>query len=108
MPAFLIRRDSVAAAAQSDAADEKIIARIRLVLALAAFLSAAAAAPRPEGVLLALLGTYVLAALGLFLAAETDRLLPFQRVLHWMDLLWCFVFLNFGTFDPGLFFRFFF
>jgi signal transduction histidine kinase len=108
MPAFWIRRDSVAAAAQSDAADEKIIGRIRLVLALAAFLSAAGAAPRPEGLLFAMLGTYVLVALGLFLAAEADRRLLFQRVLHWLDLLWCFLFLNFGTFDPGLFFRFFF
>jgi signal transduction histidine kinase len=108
MPAFWIRRDSIASAAQSDAADETIIARIRLVLAFAAFLSTAAAAPRPDGVLLSLLGAYVLTGLGLFVAAEADWRLPFQRALHWADLLWCFLFLHFGTFDPGLFFRFFF
>jgi signal transduction histidine kinase len=108
MPAFWIRRESVPAATQSDAADEKIIARIRLVLGMAAFLSATAAAVRPGVPLLALLGAYVAAALGLFLAAEADAHLPFQRALHWADLLWCFLILNVGNFDPGLFFLFFF
>ncbi|GAB3441825.1 histidine kinase [Massilia solisilvae] len=107
MPAFWIRRDSVAAAAQSDAADEQIIARIRLVLTVAAFLSAAAAAPQPDGVLLWLLGAYMAMALGLFLAAEAEMRLSFQRALHWFDLLWCFLFLNVGSFDPGDFLRFF-
>lgn len=108
MPAFWIRRESVPAASQSDAADEKIIARIRLVLGMAAFLSATAALVRPGIPLLTLLGTYVAAALALFLAAEADVHLPFQRALHWADLLWCFLFLNFGNFDTGLFFLFFF
>lgn len=108
MPAFWIRRESVPAATQSDAADEKIIARIRLVLGMAAFLSATAAVIRPGVPLLVLLGAYVAAALALFLAAEADAHLPFQRALHWADLLWCFLFLNVGNFDPGLFFLFFF
>jgi signal transduction histidine kinase len=109
MPAFCIPGNSIAAAVQSGAADEKIIARIRLVLAFAAFLSAAAvAAPGTGAALLGLLGAYVGVGLVLFLAAEADWHLPFQRALHWADLLWCFAFLNFGTFDPGLFFRFFF
>lgn len=108
MPAFWIRRESVPAAAQSDAADEKIIARIRLVLGMAAFLSATAPVTRPGVPLLALLGAYVAAALALFLAAEADVHFPIQRALHWADLLWCFLFLHVGSFDPGLFFLFFF
>lgn len=108
MPAFWIRREHVPAATQSDSADEKIIARIRLVLGVAAFLSATAATVRPAMSLLLLLGAYVAVALGLFLAAEADALLPFQRALHWADLAWCFLFLNFGNFDRALFFQFFF
>ncbi len=75
---------------------------------MAAFLSATAALVRPGIPLLALLGAYVGGALGLYLAAEVDAHLPFQRALHWCDLLWCFLFLNVGSFDPGLFFLFFF
>lgn len=108
MPAFWIRRESVPAATQSDAADEKIIARIRLVLGMAAFLSATAAVVRPGGLLLTLLGAYGVSALALSLAAEADAHLPFRRAQHWGDLIWCFLFLNFGHFDPGLFFLFFF
>lgn len=108
MPAFWIRRESVPAATQSDAADEKIIARIRLVLGMAAFLSATAAVVRPGLPMLAMLGAYVAAALALFLVAEANAHLSFQRALHWADLIWCFLFLNFGNFDTGLFFLFFF
>ncbi|GAB3463167.1 hypothetical protein GCM10027321_25560 [Massilia terrae] len=108
MPAFWIRHESVTAATQSDAADEKIIARIRLVLGLAAFLSATAAVVRPGLPLMVMLGAYTASALALLMAAEADAHLPFQRAMHWADLLWCFLFLNLGNFDTGLFFLFFF
>jgi signal transduction histidine kinase len=103
MPAFAIRRDMVPAVEQSDAADEKIIARIRLVLALSIFLSVTARTHDPTGPVQALLASYALAAAALYAVAEADLVLRFARMLHWLDLLWCFLILNFGNTGPGFF-----
>lgn len=103
MPAFSIRRDIVPAVEQSDIADAKIIARIRLVLGIAILLSAPADAngtTRPE---VLLLGSYVVAAMLLWLAAEADVRFAGQGLVHWADLLWCFLVLNTGNAEPGFF-----
>lgn len=108
MPAFSIRRDIVPAVEQSDIADAKIIARIRLVLGIAILLSAPAdpnGTTRPE---VLLLGSYVAAALLLWLAAEADLRFAWQGLVHWADLMWCFLVLNTGNSQPGFFYLFFF